>query len=428
MDRKRFPSFVSILFLLFLVNIFTIPVTAKKAHAHARAHHAVARRNATLFTNGTMSLTEAKAIVSLAHSAMATANAKILKNPQPNVHQLLNSSGLERSRQRAPPLDYLGAGSLNSTSSELSRKYLKRKRATNATESSFSNSSSTFTYTLPPEVVEAARIVAEASQHSTADDDDYSMIAAGLRAKYRNKTNDTNVPHQRLVHASGLMSYAPSLTDFELSSNVTNITHIIESRASTAFWMETLAQRGTAPFAPAGYKVWRNVKDYGAKGDGVTDDTAAINLAMTDGGRCGAGCPSSTKYPATIYFPSGTYLISTPIIQYYNTEMLGNPLDRPKLLGAASFTGGSIIASDVYTGEQTEWYLNTNNFLRSVRNFVIDIRATAQDAEICGIHWQVAQGTSLENIDFYMTKPTDNAATTQQVRQLVHLFASKYYR
>ena len=67
-----------------------------------------------------------------------------------------------------------------------------------------------------------------------------------------------------------------------------------------------------------------NVKDYGAKGDGVTDDTAAIQKAMTDGGRCGANCGASTIHPATLYFPSGSYLISSSIIMYYNTEMLGN--------------------------------------------------------------------------------------------------------
>lgn len=57
-------------------------------------------------------------------------------------------------------------------------------------------------------------------------------------------------------------------------------------------------------------------------------------------------------------------------------------------------------------------YINTNNFLRSVRNFNVDVTRTPQDAYVCGIHWQVAQGTSLENMVFYMSQ---DAATTQQV-------------
>jgi hypothetical protein len=55
-------------------------------------------------------------------------------------------------------------------------------------------------------------------------------------------------------------------------------------------------------------------------------------------------------------------------------------------------------------------YINQNNFLRIVRNFKIDIRLTDPDAYVCAIHWGVAQGTSLENIEFYML-----ADTTQQV-------------
>lgn len=70
--------------------------------------------------------------------------------------------------------------------------------------------------------------------------------------------------------------------------------------------------------------MFRNVKDYGAKGDGKTDDTAAINRAVTDGGRCGRECGSSTAKPAVIYFPSGTYLVSSSIVQYYNTQFIGN--------------------------------------------------------------------------------------------------------
>lgn len=60
-------------------------------------------------------------------------------------------------------------------------------------------------------------------------------------------------------------------------------------------------------------------------------------------------------------------------------------------------------------------YINTANFLRSVRNFKMDIRLTDPGAYVCAIHWQVAQATSLENIEFYMLYNSEVPANTQQV-------------
>ena len=78
----------------------------------------------------------------------------------------------------------------------------------------------------------------------------------------------------------------------------------------------------------------------------MTDDTNAINNAVAFPGtvgilpagnstRCGGGtpktstnsggqnCGSSTIQPAIVYFPSGTYKVSRPIVLWYMTQMIG---------------------------------------------------------------------------------------------------------
>lgn len=75
-----------------------------------------------------------------------------------------------------------------------------------------------------------------------------------------------------------------------------------------AYWMEEIAHQGRASFNPdSSYQVFRNVKDFGAVGDGITDDTEAINKAISTGNRCAmdGSCQGTTTTPATVYFPEG---------------------------------------------------------------------------------------------------------------------------
>jgi hypothetical protein len=54
----------------------------------------------------------------------------------------------------------------------------------------------------------------------------------------------------------------------------------------------------------------KSIKDYGAKGDGISDDTAAIMAALQDGRDLDQ---DYSGRPKALYFPSGTYLVSTTI-------------------------------------------------------------------------------------------------------------------
>jgi len=174
-------------------------------------------------------------------------------------------------------------------------------------------------------------------------------------------------------------------------------------QASSSWWLSSIQRQGKSAFGDANYKVFRNVKDYGAVGDGTTDDTAAINKAISDGNRCGQGCSSSTTTPALVYFPPGTYAVSKPIIQLYYTQIVGDAVNPPTLKATAGFTGMAVIDADPYDDKGNNFWTNQNNFFRQIRNLVIDLTAMPFTSG-AGIHWQVAQATSLQNIVFNMRK------------------------
>lgn len=141
-------------------------------------------------------------------------------------------------------------------------------------------------------ILQAAAILAEADAANATDE----AIFKEYTIAYRESLDG---PVQHRVHSPGRL------------------------KARADYWLAELGTRnpGSNPFgsANAGYKVFRNVKDYGAQGYGKKDDTEAINRAISDQNRCGANCSPSTVKGATVYSPPGRYLVSGSIFALYHT-------------------------------------------------------------------------------------------------------------
>lgn len=145
--------------------------------------------------------------------------------------------------------------------------------------------------------------------------------------------------------------------------------------------------------------VYRDVKTFGATGNGVTDDTQAIITALTQGrgdnpnqNYPGTTYSSSTQHPAYVFFPPGTYLVTQTLPVVYYTQMVGDPSNPPTIKFVSSQEIRVLeVAGGWYTG------VNQDNFYRQIRNFVIDM---TQCNQCTGVHWQVAQATSITNVHF----------------------------
>lgn len=99
---------------------------------------------------------------------------------------------------------------------------------------------------------------------------------------------------------------------------------LVVSQGASAGQLKTRAMSQAAIYITATGLGWVNVKTYGAVGDGVADDTAAIQAAISALGTTGGG---------VLYFPPGIYLVSGVLT-------LGNAI---KVLGC----GGGLLQSPV---------------------------------------------------------------------------------
>jgi glucan 1,3-beta-glucosidase len=110
---------------------------------------------------------------------------------------------------------------------------------------------------------------------------------------------------------------------------------------------------------------------------------------------------STTTTPALVYFPAGTYLISSSIVPYYFTQLVGDATSPPTLKATSGFAGFGLIDGNPYYTANLNW-VSTNVFYRQIRNLIIDTTNIAPATPATGIHWPTSQATSMQNVVFNM--------------------------
>lgn len=155
------------------------------------------------------------------------------------------------------------------------------------------------------------------------------------------------------------------------------IHHVVARQAApAAYWYSQVLHNGASPTIPNGnnWTVFRNVKDFGAKGDGVTDDSAAINSAIVLGNAQGdraSGVFGITQQPAVVYFPSGTYLVNRAVQNLVDTVLMGDPTNRPLIKAGPLFNDTTLlIGRDPKVG-------GLGAFQFEIKNLVLDSTALA---------------------------------------------------
>lgn len=255
------------------IHLFLAIVVASHNHNHNHNHHNH-QKLANTVSHGPRSvenktLSDVEKLVQEAIKAAAARNKARLESPHFNKDEFASPS---REPSLAPPLHIANGTSILS--------------ARGASQQNVSSSA----YTIPQEVVEAARIMAESTLQQPIGD--HEAIAARIKHKYSHKLNDTNAPKHLGTPEGRLGAWA-------LPDSVGNSSEVLK-RASS-YWMLNMPPLGYSPFAPSGYKVRLH--------NGVLFLTTHLLILYRYGGMSKTLGPRETvkrmiRLPSTLPFPA----------------------------------------------------------------------------------------------------------------------------
>lgn len=172
-----------------------------------------------------------------------------------------------------------------------------------------------------------------------------------------------------------------------------------------------------------------NVRDYGAVGDGQSDDTTPIQAAIDDAGDAGGGI---------VYVPPGSYRITGPVSirEQNNTVLAGIGTSNASGVSSTVFVDSEIRDAVVVDGaqgdEQGRSRLKGGTRNNAIVDLVID-RNHEPDDDAAGVRVRRAAHTTLHNLAIYnhgrgvvagTARDADGRAEQTRVRNC--LFTSRY--
>ena len=186
------------------------------------------------------------------------------------------------------------------------------------------------------------------------------------------------------------------------------------ARAACTWWYET-TPHGSGPAS-----AFRSALDFGAVGDGVTDDTAALLRAL-NGNQTGSTGSGLAKSARVVYLPAGTYLIRDTLVLWFWTTLQGNPLPgcASTLLlapGSPGFSDPSALKPllaanggfNSSAGDGAWWRVDrtfgghaNDLFYTSLRD--VGVRVGPGNAGAVAVYFPVAQQTSIRNVAIDLT-------------------------
>jgi hypothetical protein len=189
-------------------------------HVHPPSPSLVARNESEI------SIEEAAAAVEEALASLGLLNKARVENPHFNNY-MLKSGGDTPSP--APTLNISAA-----TENRITTKHRRQQ----------DNSTVNTTYSISPELAQAAKFMAESTPQVPSGN--HSEVAAATKEKYAHKTNDTNVPRAHRTPDGRLSVYGD---DSAFKNGTANV------KRADEWWMVGMGSTGGSPYAPEGYKV-----------------------------------------------------------------------------------------------------------------------------------------------------------------------------